>query len=270
MGNMAFNFFVVDAFTDVPFRGNTCAVCIFPEWPEDDLLQNIAIQNQVSETAFIVPRKGSNPELRWFTVSQEVDFCGYGTLSAGFVYLTQREPSQSEVTFSTRRYGLLPVKKTGDLFQIEVPVKKPLEHVFDESVFAALGGLRPETMMTSERGDLLIIYASEEDVRCVTPRFQELMATGYYGYVLTSPGKKADFAYRYFSPRLTNVWEDPVNGASLSVLTPFWAQKLGKPNLHGQAVSKRGGDVVCEYHGGSVVKIGGRVSPYLRGEITTP
>lgn len=264
---MPIKIFTVDAFTDIPFRGNTCAVCIFPEWPEDNLLQRIAVQNQFAETAFIVPRAGANPELRWFTVSQEVDFCGYGTLSAGFVYLRHLAPSQTGVTFATRRYGLLPVEENDGLFQIEVPVKKPTEKLFDDAVFAALGGPRPEIMVDSERRDLLVVYRNEAEVRSVTPSFKALMEIGYYGYVLTSLSEKADFAYRYFSPRMTNVWEDPVNGASLSVLAPFWCKKLLKMDLHGQAVSTRGGDVYCKYAGGPTIKIGGRVSPYLIGEL---
>ncbi|MDR3424850.1 MAG: PhzF family phenazine biosynthesis protein [Alphaproteobacteria bacterium] len=260
--------FIVDAFTAAPFRGNTCAVCVFTEWPEDALLQNIAAQNQFSETAFIVSRQASNPELRWFAVSQEVDFCGHGTLSAGYVYLTHIAHLKPEVVFATRRYGMLPVKKAGDRFQIEIPVKKPLQPLFNDAVYAALGGARPETMVSSERGDLLVVYPKEEDIRSVAPRFPELMATGYYGYVLTSPGKSADYAYRYFSPRMTNVWEDPVNGASQSVLAPYWAARLAKPRLHGQAVSRRGGDVFCEYTNGPTVILGGKVSPYLCGKLS--
>ncbi|HSW77091.1 MAG TPA: PhzF family phenazine biosynthesis protein [Candidatus Saccharimonadales bacterium] len=265
---MNIKMYIVDAFTDKLFRGNTCAVCIFPEWPDDKMLQNIALQNLFAETAFIVLRKDTNPELRWFTVSQEVDFCGYGTLSAGYVYLTHIMPKQSNVTFVTRRYGLLPVTRNDNFYQIEVPVKPPLEYIFNEDVYAALGGVRPETMVSSARGDLLIVYPRESDLRSIHPDFLRLMATGYYGYVLTSPGESADYSYRYFSPRMTNVWEDPVNGASQSVLAPFWAEKLGKSSLHGQAVSQRGGDVYCEYHGGNSVKIGGNVSPYLSGELT--
>jgi PhzF family phenazine biosynthesis protein len=259
--------FTVDAFTDQIFRGNTCAICIFHEWPEGRVLQNIAAQNLFAETAFIVQHENANPELRWFTVSQEVDFCGYGTLSAGYVYLTYIAPSQTEVTFATRRYGPLQVKNDNGFFQIEVPVKPPLKEIFDDAVCAALGGPRPETMITSARDDLLIIYKNEADVRSVAPDFADLMDNPYYGFVLTSPGDKAHYAYRYFSPRMINVWEDPVNGASQSVLAPYWAERLGQAKLHGQAVSRRGGDVYCEYSGGDTVRIGGRVTTYLQGEI---
>lgn len=264
---MNIKIYTVDAFTDQSFRGNTCAVCIFPEWPDDNLLQNIAKQNLFAETAFIVPRVDAYPELCWFTVSQEVDFCGYGTLSAGYVYLTHIAPKESDVTFITRRYGLLPVTRDDSFYQIEVPIKPPLETLFNEDVYAALGGIRPETMVNSSRGDLLVVYQKESDIRSINPDFPKLMATGYYGYVLTSIGESADFSYRYFSPRMTNVWEDPVNGASLSVLAPFWTQKLGKSSLHGQAASQRGGDIYCEYGGRETVKIGGKVSPYLKGEL---
>jgi PhzF family phenazine biosynthesis protein len=259
--------FTVDAFTDQSFRGNTCAVCIFHEWPDDLVLQGIAAQNLFAETAFIVPHENGDPELRWFTVSQEVDFCGYGTLSAGYVYLTYIAPSQTDVTFTTRRYGPIPVKNNHGFFQIEVPVKPPLKEIFDNAVFAALGGPRPETMITSTRNDLLVVYRNETDVRSVAPDFAALMANPYYGFVLTGPGDRAHYAFRYFSPRMTNVWEDPVNGASQSVLAPYWAARLGQAELHGRAVSLRGGDVYCEYSGGDTVKIGGRVMPYLQGEI---
>lgn len=265
---MAIQIFTVDAFSGQPFGGNTCAVCIFPQWPDDALLQRIAIQNRFAETAFIVTHERSNPELRWFTVSQEVDFCGHGTLSAGYVYLTHLVPSMAEVVFSTRRYGEVPVKKVGSLFQIEAPVKKPKEPLFDEGVVAALGGPRPEAMINSERGDLLVVYSSEDKVRGIAPSFPDLMATGHYGYILTSPGTcGADYAFRYFSPRMPGVWEDSVNGASQSVLAPYWAERLGRSRLYGRAVSSRGGDLFCEYTGGATVKIGGEVSLYMHGEL---
>lgn len=265
---MNIKMYIVDAFTNMPFKGNTCAVCIFPEWPDDVTLQNIARQNLFAETAFIVPHNENYPELRWFTVSQEVDFCGYGTLSAGYVYLTSIATKQSHVTFSTRNYGLLPVTRNDDFYQIEVPVTLPREQLFNDDVYAALGGAHPETMLNSERGDLLVVYSKEVDIRVIVPDFLKLMETGYYGYILTSQGDSADYTYRYFSPRMTNVWEDPVNGGSQSVLAPFWANKLRKSKLHGQAASQRGGDIYCEYNEGNTVKIGGSVSPYLKGELT--
>lgn len=262
--------YTVDSFSQSVFSGNTCAVCISPEWPEDEILQKIAAQNLFAETAFIVPKDDGLPELRWFTVSKEVDFCGYGTLSAGYVYLTHIASEDSKVIFDTRNYGHLKVEKKGDLYQIETPAKHPLENVFDDKVFAALGGSKPEAMITSKRGDLLIVYQKEQDVVSIKPNFNALMACGYYGYVLTSPGDTADYAYRYFSPRMTNVWEDPVNGASQSVIVPYWSKRLGKNNLHGRAVSQRGGDIYCEYDGKSTVIIGGHVSPYLEGQIYLP
>lgn len=260
--------YTVDAFTDRLFRGNTCAVCVLPAWPVDELLQRIALQNGYSETAFIVLQDNGQPELRWFTVSQEVTFCGHGTISAGYVYMAHVAPNALEVIFKTRHYGLVKVRKNQDRFEIEVPVKRPLEEHFDDAVYAALGGPRPDVMVKSERGDLLVVYRAESDVRAVHPNFQALMACGYYGYVLTAPGDSAVYVYRYFSPRMPGVWEDPVNGASHSVLAPYWSARLDKTALHGQAVSARGGDVYCAYERGEQVKIAGQVMPYLEGELS--
>lgn len=261
--------YIVDAFSKSSFRGNTCAVCIFPDWPDDTLLQDIAKQNLFAETAFIVQRD-DNPELRWFTVSQEVDFCGYGTLSAGYVYLNHLDSQKNKVVFSTRKYGLIPVQKIDSLFSMSVPVKHSLDHVFSDAVYNALGGVKPETMITTSRGDLMIVYQAEDDVHSISPDFLKLMKNDFYGYVLTSPSLSADYAYRYFSPRMTDVWEDPVNGASQSVLAPYWAKRLGKEKLHGKAISKRGGDIFCEYHGNDIVVISGHVTPYLQGRIFIP
>lgn len=262
--------FTVDAFTTTPttrFRGNTCAVCILCAWPDDALLQSIAAQNLYAETAFIVPQADA-PELRWFTVSQEVDFCGYGTLSAGYVYMKHIAPGTTRVIFSTRRYGRLPVEQKEEMYQIEVPVKPPTEEAFQESVYAALGGTCPVTMHKTARGDLLVVYATSTEVTAITPDFPQLMATGFYGYVLTAPGENGpDYVYRYFSPRMTNVWEDPVNGASHSALAPYWTERVGKTLVRAHAASARGGDVYCAYEGGATVKIGGYVSLYLQGEI---
>ena len=259
--------YTVDAFTDTLFCGNTCAVCLFPGWPEDQILQNVAAQNLFAETAFINLSSKPHPELRWFTVSQEVGFCGYGTLSAGYVYLNHINPNLQKITFSTRHYGLVPVKKRDNLYTIEVHVKKLQEPLFDEAVHESLGGTRPLTMIKSERGDLIILYANELDLIAISPDFPSLMKNHYHGYVLTSPSKSADYAYRYFSPRMPNVWEDPVNGASQSALAPYWVDRLGKSKVHGQAASRRGGDVYCEFKGGSTLEIGGKVAPYLHGRI---
>jgi PhzF family phenazine biosynthesis protein len=265
---MTIKIYTVDVFTNRLFRGNTCAVCVFPEWPGDDDLLKIAQQNGFAETAYIVPHTdGGNPELRWFTTSQEVKFCGYGTIAAGYVYLTHVRPEQDSVVFATRQYGLLPVERNGQQFQISAPEQPYEEHLFDEGVFSALGGPRPTRMVKSARGDLLIIYNSEAEVRAVSPNFDALMQNSYFGYVPTSPGTDCDYTYRYFSPRMPGVWEDPVNGASHSTLAPYWSAVLGKKSLHARAVSTRGGDVYCRCEPNGIVKISGDVTPYLSGEL---
>lgn len=236
-------------------------------WPDDILLQKIAKQNLFAETAFIVQKEKQNPELRWFTVSQEVDFCGYGTISAAFVFLNYVHKDANQVTFNTKNYGSISVVKDCSTFKIKVGPKPPLTNVFDKKVFEALSGEKPE-MKTTARGDILIIYDKEEDVLSIKPDFKKLMACGYYGYILTSSGSKSDYVYRYFSPRMTNVWEDPVNCASQTVLIPYWSERLKKQKLHGKSASERGGELFCESHvKQDLVSIGGEVCLYQKGII---
>ena len=263
--------YVVDAFSDKIFSGNTCAVCIFSEWPDDSVLQNIAKQNLFAETAFIVAGDDNVPELRWFTVSQEVDFCGYGTVSAGYVYLNFLSRDQKDVVFQTRNYGQLKVENRDGIYQIETSAKKLVSNEFIEDVCKALGGIRPKAMIKSERDDLIVVYSKESDVLSIAPDFNALMACGYYGYILTSLGDSSDYSYRYISPRMPNVWEDPVNGSSQSSLVPYWAEQLNKNELHGRAVSQRGGNIYAEYkRDDSIVIIGGHVSLYAKSQILLP
>lgn len=266
--------FTVNAFAQGPFTGNTCVVCIFDQWPDDGTLLKMAQTHLVAETAFICHTPGSPPELRWFTTSTEVDFCGYGTLSAGYVYLKHLSPGENSITFKTRNYGDLPVTRKTDRFEIEVPIKKPIAEIFDDAVYGSLSGPRPQKMMTSERGDLLIAYSNESEVRSITPDYVRLMSRehaghkNYFGYILTAPGQDGtDFVYRYFSPRMPGVWEDPVNGASLSVSGPYWSTKLNKKILKGSAVSARGGWVFCDLSKPDKIYIGGYVDLYATGQI---
>lgn len=259
--------YTVDAFSSKIFSGNTCAVCIFPEWPNDHVLLNVAKQNLFAETAFIVIRDQSKPELRWFTTSEEVEFCGHGTLSAAYVYLEHFSIGEDYVTFETRHYGDVVVTKKRDIFWLQAPVVEMLDCVFDESVYNALGGIRPCEMVTSARGDLIIVYEHEQDVLSIAPDFKALMKNDYYGYIISSLGKKSDYVYRYFSPRMPDVWEDPVNGSSQSILAPYWAKQLKKDTLHGLSLASRGGNVYSQCDDDKVVMIGGEISPYMQGSI---
>ena len=166
--------YTVDAFSNRIFKGNSCAVCIFNEWPDDSILQKIAKQNMFAETAFIV-NKQSRPELRWFTVSQEVDFCGYGTLSAAYVWLNFYDQNNDTITFDTKNYGSLSIYKNDNIYNITVGTKDIVEEIFDNNVFSALSGTRPQTMHTTKRGDLLITYRDDLEVSSIKPNFNILM-----------------------------------------------------------------------------------------------
>lgn len=261
--------YTVDAFASKPFQGNTCAVCILEEWLPNETLQNIAQQNLFAETAFILTGSLPEPKLRWFSASQEVDFCGHGSLSAAFVYLNYIEKTKLRVTFSTKNNEEILVRKNNNLFTIHVPAKTIVNESFtDQNVLEALNTKATPKLLKTERGDLLIIYDSEDDILSARPNFTKLMDCGYYGYILTSPSSKADYAYRYFSPRMTNSWEDPVNGASQTILAPYWSKKLEKEELHGVALSKRGGKLFCKYNAEqNEVFIGGEVCLYQKGTI---
>lgn len=262
--------FTVDAFSKHLFQGNTCAVCILDDWFPDIMLQNIASQNLFSETAFIVQRDGMNPELRWFTVSEEVDFCGYGTLSAGAVYLTHVKPTAPEVIFETRKFGSVRAFRQGEVFQFEVSATPLAPMTSDTKVLAALPGASPQKMFQSQQGNLVIVYDREKDVAHMKPHFEDLMANGYYGYILTSPGQETDYTFRYFSPRKTNVWEDPVNGSSHAFLAPYWSDVLEKTSLKAQSASLRGGEVYATLKENGQVQIGGYVTLYAESLLHLP
>lgn len=262
---------IVDVFSRRSFGGSTCAVCLLPDWLPDALLLSIARQNLFAETAFVVPTANPDkPELRWFTVSTEVAFCGYGTLAAGFVCLARGSPSRPGIVFATRQYGDIPVRRHNGLYELAVPPRLPLSETSDDAVRSGLGAPEAGVMLATARNDLLIRYGSEAEIRAVAPDFARLMANPYFGYILTAPGDSADYAYRYFSPRLTNIWEDPANGASQSTLAPYWYQQLGKTALTGHAVSTRGGEVFCRYNPAEddQVHIGGHITPYCNGQLT--
>ncbi len=265
--------FTVDVFADGLFSGNTCAVCLVDgeakESPDEAVMQKIAAQNRFSETAFITKRSGLMKELRWFSPTQEVEFCGHGTLAAAQVGMTQiYEWEMDKVVFATKHRGILICEKAEDKFWFETPAVSPKEYMLDSSVIEALGGEHPLIMAITDNRDLVVIYKTAQQVRNLRPDAEALIATGYHGYILTAPGDSSDYVFRYFSPRQFPLREDPVNGSSQAILAPFWAKKLMKNKLVGEAVSARGGRVYYKYLDDAMVKVGGFVRPYLHGMLT--
>lgn len=253
----------VDAFTDQLFCGNPAAVCPLEEWPDDDLLQKIAAENNLSETAFFV-RNGNKFQLRWFTPEVEMDLCGHATLASAFVLFNYLNEPGNELSFSTAS-GLLKVKRDGDLLSMDFPSRPPVPATGDKRLLRGLG-VAPLEIWKSR--DLLILLESEEDVATLEPDFLELAAIpDCFAVIVTAPGKKVDFVSRFFAPG-AGIPEDPVTGSAHCTLIPFWADRLNKTNLIARQVSPRGGDLTCEHRGDRVI-IAGRATLYMRGEIST-
>jgi predicted PhzF superfamily epimerase YddE/YHI9 len=250
----------VDAFTDTVFAGNPAAVCILDSWPDDDLLQNIAFENSVSETAFLVGQ-GSPFQLRWFTPTMEVDLCGHATLATAFVCRKYRGYTHDEISFSTKS-GPLAVSYGSDLLTMVFP-RRPGERCdVPDRLITGLGA-HPLEVLKSR--DYMAVFDGEDDVRNLAPLFEDLRLPDCLGVIATAPGRDVDFVSRFFVPN-GGVDEDPVTGSAHSTLIPYWSARLKKDVLTARQLSKRGGSLWCEDRGDSVT-ISGRVVGYLSGVI---
>lgn len=250
----------VDAFTSRLFGGNPAAVCPLKDWLQDRQMQSIAAENNLSETAFFVPR-GNRYHLRWFTPSVEVDLCGHATLASGFVVLNHLDPSRDSVTFETMS-GELTVARKGKLLSMDFPSRPPDSW---EAPAELLEGLGKEPEMVLAARDCMAIYESEDDVRSLKPKMECLAKLETFAVIVTAPGRRVDFVSRFFAPR-QGIPEDPVTGSAHCTLVPYWAERLKKTELHALQVSSRGGELWCEYHGDRVV-ISGQAVLYLEGNI---
>ncbi len=262
--------FQVDAFTSRPFAGNPAAVCPLEAWIPDALMQSIAAENNLSETAFFV--RTSTPdtfELRWFTPSTEVDLCGHATLATASVLMTVLEPTRRAATFLSQS-GPLRVTRTGDgastRFVLDFP-SRPASPTNDfAGIVEALGAAPTELHLAR---DLVAVFRTSADVRALKPDFRKLAAMGAYGYIATSRGTgddaDVDFVSRFFAPG-QGIDEDPVTGSAHCTLIPFWAARLGKTALTARQVSARTGELECTL-AGDRVHIGGSAVIVLRGTL---
>jgi len=254
----------IDAFvTDGPFTGNPAAVCPLQSWLPDDVMQSIAAENNLSETAFFVP-EGEGYRLRWFTPSTEVDLCGHATLASGFIVFRVLKPRESRVTFETQQAGPLTVARDGDLLALDFPARPPAPCAMSEKLAAALGR-RPAALLAAR--DYLAVYDSTDDIAGLSPDFAALAALDRFAVIVTAPGTgETDFVSRFFAPA-RGVDEDPVTGSSHCTLIPYWAERLGKHRLEARQLSRRGGALSCALEGDRVT-IAGRAVLYLEGTIT--
>ena len=254
----------VDAFTSRLFSGNPAAVCPLSEWLPASTMQAIAAENNLAETAFFVPH-GDGYLLRWFTPTVEVDLCGHATLASGYVVTQILMPERRSVTFDTLKAGPLEVTPDGDLLAMDFAAWSAEPQAADPRILAALG-LAPAQSLVAH-GRTLAVYDRAEEVAALRPDFAAMRRVPGADAIATAPGRDGvDFVSRYFAPN-HGVDEDPVTGSAHCVLTPYWAARLGKEQLHAQQISARGGELVCTLRGDRVT-LAGRAVLYLEGTIT--
>lgn len=256
----------VDAFASCLFAGNPAAVCPLEAWLDDERMQAIALENNLSETAFFVPRgDGDGYDLRWFTPKAEVDLCGHATLASAHVILRHLRPDLESVRFHSRS-GPLTVRRlaAGDELELDFPADPPRRCETPAALVAALGRAPRETW----RGSLdyvLAVLEDEQAVRAVRPAWAAFEELDVHAVIVSARGRDVDFVSRFFAPRY-GIPEDPVTGSAHCITTPYWAAVLGKKRLRARQLSERGGELVCELRG-ERVGIAGRSVTYLEGVI---
>ena len=244
----------VDAFATRAFEGNPAAVCPLESWLDDGLLQAIAEENNLSETAFFVPsEKGFN--LRWFTPVREVDLCGHATLAAAHVLFETFGYAGQAIAFETRS-GELFVQRKGARLEMNFPACPPTPCELSEILAQGLG-LRPLEVLAAD--DYLAVFDSEAIVRAIKPDMALLGQLDLRGVIVTAPGSDVDFVSRFFAPKL-GVHEDPVTGSAHCALAPYWAKRLGKNVLTARQASRRGGNIGCELKTDRVILSGSAVT----------
>jgi len=270
-----------DAFTDRLFGGNPAAICPLAAWLPDAIMQAIAMENNLAETAFLVPR-GDVTEIRWFTPTLEINLCGHATLASAHVLFRHLAFPGDEIVFSSKS-GPLKAARNGDIITLDFPAYEPTPIATSEALVRGLGRKPLETL----RGrDILAVFGSEAEVAGLVPDFAAIATLDCIGVIATAPGAvtaehgsasaesersmaarsdACDFVSRFFAPR-AGVPEDPVTGSAHTLLVPFWAKRLAKTKLHALQVSKRRGELFCELRGDRVL-MGGRAVTYMKGEI---
>ena len=250
----------IDAFAEKSFTGNPAAVIPLKEWLPDNLLQAIAEENNLSETAFFVPTVRGF-QIRWFTPNKEVKLCGHATLASAFVLFDLLGYPQEQILFESLS-GLLTVVKNGPLLTLDFPNQKPIPCDVPDELIQGLGKA-PSACYRKE--DFIAVFENEEDMSAIIPKYNALEKLDLRGVIITAPSHKNDFVARFFAPKF-GVPEDPVTGSSYTQLAPYWAERLGKNELTARQLSPRGGTVYCELKGERVL-ISGSALKFMEGEI---
>ena len=261
----------VDAFTNTLFGGNPAAVMPLDQWLPDERMQAIALENNLSETAFLVPLPESDPadfHIRWFTPAVEVPLCGHATLASAWVVFNRLSWSADTVHFHSKSGPLAVTRRAEGWLELDFP-NLPFEHRPTPAlILEALPGAPGESFYVPNDTNYMVVLDSENEVRSATPDNRKLAELGNQGLIVTAPGTDCDFVSRYFAPG-AGIDEDPVTGSIHSVLVPYWAEKLGKTGLRARQVSARGGELRCELRGERVA-ISGQAAFYMEGSVHLP
>lgn len=262
---MRLRMFQVDAFADAVFGGNPAAVCPLDSWLDDDTLQALARENNLSETAFFVPAgaAGAAYALRWFTPAAEVDLCGHATLASAWVVFRHLQRAARSVVFESRSGRLAVTRDEDGGLTMDFPALAAAPVAAPAALAEGLGAA-PAAVFADT--DYLALFGSAADIRALAPDFATLARLDRRGVIATAPGEDEDFVSRFFCPRL-EVPEDPVTGSAHCMLAPFWAARLGKATLRARQVSARGGLLRC-VAAGDRVRLTGRAVQYLEGVVT--
>ncbi len=258
---MKLTIYQIDAFAEKVFEGNPAAVIPLENWLPDNVMQQIAMENNLSETAFFIPLANAF-HIRWCTPLAEVDLCGHATLASAHVLFNHLNYNEKEISFQSRS-GILNVKKEEDLIVLNFPASKLTEIKIPENLKSAFN-IQPEKCFKG-RDDLMLIFEKEEDIIKLEPDFQKISGSKTRGIIVTAKSKKFDFVSRFFAPAV-GVNEDPVTGSAHTMLIPYWSGELGKSDLTAKQVSARGGILYCK-NLGERVEIGGKAVTYMTGEI---
>lgn len=252
----------IDAFANELFKGNPAAVVILAHELSDHMMQNIAQENNQSETAFVLPSK-NGLGIRWFTTTTEIDLCGHATLAAAYVLFNHEDFEGDQVIFQSKS-GPLKVTNSDGALVLDFPVDQ-IKQIYELPALMKLDSKHLVKEVYKGNTDLMFVLSNQQQVADYVPNLDLIKQLGTRGLIVTAPGDNTDFVSRFFAPNI-GINEDPVTGSAHTTLTPFWAKRLKKNKLIAAQLSSRGGKLTCELSGNSVL-IGGTCQIFLKGEL---
>ncbi len=257
---MELNLYQIDAFTDTPFKGNPAAVIPLEMWLPDNTMQSIAEENNLSETAFFVP-KDKGFHIRWFTPKTEVDLCGHATLAAAYALFNILEYNKDKIEFDSKS-GILTVSQKCDWLVMDLPAQSPAPCDIPDEIVKAFDKTPIECLRAE---DYIAVFEAESDILSIKPDIDYLKKLDLRGVIITAKSGQYDFVSRFFAPK-HGIEEDPVTGSAHTQLTPYWARILSKTKMKAKQVSSRGGELVCELQSDRIL-ISGKAVKFLEGKI---